>query len=238
MAEKLANKGLDLGIRRLGSVGRRQRIAVTTRSGFSRIEPWLCWGDAKSCGLPASSPWSSRTAHRSLMRPPTARTAPSQRRTSRRRPASESGGEARPEAGFRCPVCGARFSDRAREKRRAREKVAHAKSEARAGSGHHEGKVAERRARERRKDDVSALDSAQREPRACWAAPRGLRGGGVAGRAKAGRLTFFSFVIREQRGKNGWAAARLLSHADAPLLGYDDDDRPLLLLRAHPSQPG
>ncbi|KAH7956847.1 hypothetical protein HPB52_012861 [Rhipicephalus sanguineus] len=26
----------------------------------------------------------------------------------------ESGGEARPEAGFRCPVCGARFSDRAR----------------------------------------------------------------------------------------------------------------------------
>nr|XP_037271948.1 LOW QUALITY PROTEIN: transcription factor hamlet-like [Rhipicephalus microplus] len=81
-------------------------------------------------------------------------------------------------------------------------------------------------------------DIAQREPRACWAAPRGLRGGGVAGRAKAGRLTFFSFVIREQRGKNGWAAARLLSHADAPLLGYDDDDRPLLLLRAHPSQPG
>ncbi|KAH7958478.1 hypothetical protein HPB49_001983 [Dermacentor silvarum] len=30
----------------------------------------------------------------------------------------ESGGEARPEAGFRCPVCGARFSDRARQYRR------------------------------------------------------------------------------------------------------------------------
>ncbi|KAH8040009.1 hypothetical protein HPB51_009265 [Rhipicephalus microplus] len=125
----------------------------------------------------------------------------------------------------------------AREKKSERKGSTREKRSAR-GSGHHEGKVAERHTRERRKDDVSALDSAQREPRACWAAPRGLRGGGVAGRAKAGRLTFFSFVIREQRGKNGWAAARLLSHADAPLLGYDDDDRPLLLLRAHPSQPG